>query len=135
MFGGEVIEVAEIDRDAKFRAAALNGEGERIDGIVGNGERIEAELTDLEGFPATNLVSSWDVGGALAEIAGYKGSSRDVSGDLEGAGNGTESAGVIAVLVSDDYGGESGGILADFAHSPGKFARAEPTVDQNTRFA
>lgn len=95
--GGGVAEVAD---DAKTAASIGEEEADGIDGVVGDGEGVDVEAGGLKGGAGLDEAPAWlffEVGGK--DLAGV---GIAVNGEVEGAEEDVEAAGVVAVLVGEE---------------------------------
>jgi hypothetical protein len=120
--------VAEVGEDAEGGIRGGEDEAHGVCGVMGHGEGLDAEFSDLKGRAAVEE-APLGVDGAFAEAVGGEriGENRDA---FFGAKN-FESSGVVAVFVGEDDGTEAVGLDSELGETRAKLAGGKPRIDED----
>lgn len=123
---GDVTDIAE---NAEAATAALEEKSDRIDRIVGDGKGIDFDSPDLEAAAGFELLPGYARLNALAHDRAGVG--RGVDGEATLAAEDVDAAGVVAVFVGEDDGGEAVRIDPNFVETTAKLARRESRINED----
>jgi hypothetical protein len=127
-------EVAEIGADGDFGAVGAEGEGDRVCGIVRDGEGVNVNVADgetlagLDGFDAAKAPAE---GVGEDALKGVHGGFGDVERRFPEAENLRKAVAVVGVFVGDQDGVEAIDFATDGGEARKGFAFAEAGVDEN----
>lgn len=106
-------QVAEISRHGQFDTRCAQGEADGIDGVVGDRERLDREVADLESGAGLEFLDGWRWSAGPIDGLGGQMGEEDGLAALELAGQDRQPRDVVGVFVGDKDGVEVIGVLAD----------------------
>lgn len=125
----EAGDVADVAEDAEAAVITSKDEADGIDGVVGDGKGFDVDVVDLKIGSGFEMVP-FDLGFDLFADDGAGVGGR-VDGHLALATEDVDPAGVVAVLVGEDYGGKVIWLDAEGLHPYAELAGGKACVDQN----
>jgi len=124
--------VSDIAEDPETAPSASKEKANRIDGIVGDGEGFDLDFADSESGPGFELLP--DDRGFDAFPQDSTSMSRRIDGDFALPAEDFQPAGMIPVLMSEDYGGDTVGVNSQDIESRAELACREPGIDEDAGF-
>lgn len=124
--------VAEVGEEADVAGGGAEEEADGVLGVVGDGERIDRDIAEIEG--ATGLELSEGEGVFALALDGFGGEAVAVDGDAEFSGDGAEAHDMVGVFVGDEDTVEGFGGAADTGEALADLASAEAGIDEQARF-
>lgn len=132
-FDDELGGMAEVGNDADGVGAVMECEGDRVEGVVGDAEGFDGQVTNRESL-AVGKDAPRDadaVGPVGLFVDGFGGKAVRVDGDGMFFTDGTEAANVIGVFVGDEDGVEVVELPADGGEALGDLTAAEAGINEN----
>lgn len=131
MHAQRIRHIAQIRGDGHFHAPGRKRKADRISRIVGNCETGHVEIADREAATGLKYLQRRRT---LAPIDKLRSSARQIHRQqpLRGFDQGYKAAGVIAMLVRDQNGVQTGYIFANRGQPLGNFSAAQTGIDQNS---
>lgn len=124
--------VAEVGEKTDFRGAGVQEETDGVGGVMGNVERVHADIANLE--TGAGLKDATIKFGSGLIFDGFLRGAVAINGDAVLVGKAGQAADVVRVLVSDEDAVEFFGDAADAGEAFGDLSVAETGVNEQAGF-